>query len=253
MDSQGFQLSNACTGVSSERHVSATHEPWVSVPVAGARCCIPAPHQPESLVAQPRFVGMMTYTDPKAAVAQAVAEYQATADTGALFTTLDRISAAAMPDALIEAAEPFRTIPEVAGPLYEKVVQAQPANARALVILANAYWLSGRGPVVVGELAERAIAADPANRGGWHMWALSESDPRDRTTRWKQIVDRFPEDELAMANLADNAAALAGAEKDYDALDLAVYTYEQLLQRATLPEQRDALDTALRSLRGWKF
>lgn len=196
---------------------------------------------------------MTSHNDPRTAVAHAVAEYQASADTGRLFSTLDLIAASAMPDALIEAAEPFRTIPEVAGPLYEKVVAAQPSNARALVILANAYWLSGRGPVVVGELAERAIAADPDNRGGWHMWALSESDPRDRTTRWKQIVDRFPEDELAMANLADNAAALAGAEKDYDALDLAVYTYERLLDRATEPEQRDALDTALRSLRGWKF
>ena len=167
---------------------------------------------------------MTTHTDPREAVANAVAHYQATADTGSLLSTLDRIAGSAMPDALIEAAEPYHTIPEVAGPLYEKVVEAQPNNARALVILANAYWLSGRGPVVVGELAERAIAADPANRGGWHMWALTEADPRDRTTRWKQIVDRFPEDELAMANLADNAAALAGAEKDYDALDLAVYT-----------------------------
>ena len=196
---------------------------------------------------------MTTSLDPRSAVANAVTEYQATADAGALFAALDRIAAAAMPDALIEAAEPYRTIPEVAGPLYEKVVEAQPENARALVILANAYWLSGRGPAVVGELAQRAIAADPTNRGGWHMWALSETDPRDRTTRWKQVVDRFPEDELAMANLADNAAALAGAEKDYDALDLAVYTYETLLARATLPEQRDALDTALRSLKGWKF
>ncbi len=196
---------------------------------------------------------MTMHSDPRAAVATAVAEYQATADTGNLFATLDRIAGSAMPDALIAAAEPYRTIPEVAGPLYEKVVEAQPQNARALVILANAYWLSGRGPVVVGELAERAIAADPTNRGGWHMWALTESEPRDRTTRWRQVVDRFPDDELAMANLADNAAALAGAENDYDALDLAVYTYEQLLARATEPDQRDALDTALRSLRGWKF
>lgn len=196
---------------------------------------------------------MTSSFDPRTAVANAVSEYQATADTGTLFTALDRIAAGAMPDALIEAAEPYRTIPEVAGPLYEKIVDAQPENARALVILANAWWLSGRGPVAVGELAQRAIAADPSNRGGWHMWALSEGDPRDRTTRWKQVVDRFPEDELAMANLADNAAALAGAEKDYDALDLAVYTYEALLARATVPAQRDALDTALRSLRGWKF
>lgn len=196
---------------------------------------------------------MTTHIDPRAAVASAVADYQATADTGTLFTALDRIAASAMPDALIEAAEPYRTIPEVAGPLYEKVVNAQPHNARALVILANAWWLSGRGPVAVGELAQRAIAADPGNRGAWHMWALTESEPRDRTTRWKQVVDRFPDDELAMANLADNAAALASAEKDYDALDLAVYTYEQLLARATHDDQRDALDTALRSLRGWQF
>ena len=196
---------------------------------------------------------MTMYGDPRAAVAHAVASYQATADTGALFATLEQIAGSAMPDVLIEAAEPYHTIPEVAGPLYERVVAEQPHNARALVILANAYWLSGRGPAVVGELAERAIAADPSNRGGWHMWALTETDPRDRTTRWKQVVDRFPDDELAMANLADNAAALAGAEKDYDALDLAVYTYEQLLARATQPDQRDALDTALRSLRGWKF
>jgi hypothetical protein len=196
---------------------------------------------------------MTTYTHPREAVAHAVAQYQATADTGALFVTLDRITASAMPDALIEAAEPFRTIPEVAGPIYERIVELQPANARALVILANAYWLSGRGPEATGELAQRAIAADPTNRGGWHMWALTESDPRDRTTRWQQVVERFPDDELAMANLADNAAALASAEKDYDALDLAVYTYESLLARATAPEQRDALDTALRSLRGWKF
>lgn len=196
---------------------------------------------------------MTTFTDPREAVAHAVATYQATADTGSLIATLEQIAGSAMPDALIAAAEPYRTIPEVAGPLYERVVSEQPNNARALVILANAYWLSGRGPAVVGELAERAIAADPSNRGGWHMWALTESDPRDRTTRWKQVVDRFPDDELAMANLADNAAAVASAEKDYDALDLAVYTYEQLLERATEPDQRDALDTALRSLRGWKF
>jgi hypothetical protein len=191
--------------------------------------------------------------DLRTAVADAVHQYQATADTGALIGTLEQLAAHAMPDALVAAAEPFRTIPEVAGPLYEKIVEAEPNNARALVILANAYWLSGRGPVVVGELASRAIAADASNRGAWHMWALTESDPRDRTTRWKQIAERFPDDDLALANLADNAAALAGAEKDYDALDLAVYSYETLLSRATHEDQRNALDTALRSLRGWKF
>jgi hypothetical protein len=191
--------------------------------------------------------------DPRTAIAAAVQDYQYDADTGRLIERLFAICDGAMADALIAAVEPYRQIPEVAGPVYEHIVQQQPTNARALVILANAYWLTGRGPQATGDLAERAIAADPANRGAWHLWALTESDPRDRTTRWQQIVERFPEDDLARANLADNAAALAGAEKDYDALDLAIYSYEHLLARADRADQRDALEQALQKLRGWTF
>lgn len=135
----------------------------------------------------------------------------------------------------------------------EKAVDENPNDAQALVALANAYWLSGHGPEAVGDLASRAIAADPQNRAGWHLWALAESDPRARLGRWQQVSERFPTDDLARANVADNAAALAGAEHDYDALDLAIATYEQLLSTATVREQREALDNALRSLRGWRL
>jgi hypothetical protein len=138
-------------------------------------------------------------------------------------------------------------------PALEKAVAESPNDAKSLVALANAYWLTGRGPEPVGELASRAIAADPDNRAGWHLWALSESDPRQRLTRWQQVSSRFPKDDLARANVADNAAALAGAEKDYDALDLAIATYEELLKTAEHKEQRDALDVAIRNLRGWRF
>ena len=67
------------------------------------------------------------------------------------------------------------------------------------------------------------------------------------------MSERFPSDDLARANVADNAAALAGAEHDQEALDLAIATYEKLLSTATEREQKDALDAALRSLRGWKL
>ena len=67
------------------------------------------------------------------------------------------------------------------------------------------------------------------------------------------MSERFPSDDLARANVADNAAALAGAEHDHEALDLAIATYETLLSTATEREQKDALDAALRSLRGWKL
>ena len=135
----------------------------------------------------------------------------------------------------------------------EKAVDQHPHDAKALVALANAYWLTGHGPEAVGDLASRAIASDPDNRAGWHLWALAESDPRARLGRWQQVSERFPDDDLARANVADNAAALAGAEHDYDALDLAIATYEQLLATATAREQREALDNALRSLRGWRL
>ncbi len=135
----------------------------------------------------------------------------------------------------------------------ERFADENPTDAQALVRLANAYWLEGRGPDLVNELAERARTLDPNNRGAWHLWALSESNPRDRVERWRQVTEQFPEDDLARANLADNAASLAGAEQDYQALDLAIETYEVLRERAQHTDQRNALDTAITSLRGWKF
>ena len=186
-------------------------------------------------------------------LADAVRAYRADADAASLLDRLEVIAAAADVDALIAAAEPYRDIPEVAGPIYERIVAQRPRNARALVILASAYWLHGRGPDVVGELASRAIAADPANRGAWHLWALTESDPRARVGRWEQVSTRFPDDQLAAANLADNAASLAGAEHDPVALGLAIETYEKLLAQADHPQQRAALQTALRTLREWRL
>src|SRR5687767_14960948 len=114
----------------------------------------------------------------------------------------------------------------------ERAAQDRPDDAQALVALANAYWLEGRGPEVVGDLAARAKDIDPENRGAWHMWALSESSPRDRVGRWSEVVSRFPSDELAKVLLADNAASLAGAEHDQKALDTAIEMYEQLLATA---------------------
>lgn len=194
-----------------------------------------------------------TIVDLSAKVAQAAAEYAATGHPSALRERLAEVIRGATPDALVAAAEAHRDEPDVIAPIYEAVVDAQPQNARALVILANAYWLQGRGPQVVGELATRAIAADPANRGAWHLWALSESDPRGRVRRWQQVSERFPEDHLALAAVADNASAVAGAEHDYEMLDFAIASYERLLALTTDSAQRDAVATALAALRGWRF
>ena len=138
-------------------------------------------------------------------------------------------------------------------PALERAVAERPDDAKALVALANHYWLIGAGPEAVGDLASRAISADADNRAAWHLWALAESNPRERVARWQQVSTRFPLDDLAKANLADNAASLAGAEHDYQAVDLAIETYEDLLARAEHPDQRAPLDKAIATLQGWKF
>src|SRR6059058_6337187 len=89
----------------------------------------------------------------------------------------------------------------------ERAVSEHPDDAKALVALANHYWLIGAGPEVVGDLASRAIAADPDNRAAWHLWALAESNVRDRVERWRLVVGHFPHDQLARAALADNATS----------------------------------------------
>ncbi len=194
---------------------------------------------------------MLTPTSDAAAVLEAaVVRYRDDGDVPALLERLQELAGRATTDELIAAVAPYRTAPEIAGPIFERIVADRPYDAPALVGLANAYWLTGRGGDVVGDLASRAIAADPTNRGGWHLWALAEPNPRRRTERWEQIVRRFPDDELARATLADNAASLAGAEHDPVALALAIEQYEELLRRATRADQRAALETALRTLRG---
>lgn len=192
--------------------------------------------------------------DARAAVAAAVKAYRQDGDIAKLLPALDAICQST-PDTrvLLAAVEPYRELHEVGGPVYERVVEREPENAEALVALANAYWLTGRGPDVVGEIAGRALAADPANRAAWHLWALTESSPRSRMLRWQQVTQRFPEDKLAHAALADNATSVASAENDPVALKLAVGTYEMLLATASEAREREALASALTTLKNWKF
>ena len=197
----------------------------------------------------------MDLAPPNAAVelTAAIQEYRNTDDVGTLFDRVRRLAEVVEPDALAAAVAPFSDIPEIVIPVYERLVASRPNDAQTMVVLANAYWLTGRGPDTVGDLASRAIAADPANRGAWHLWCLAEPNVRERVTRWQQVAQRFPTDQLARAALADNAASLAGAEHDPLALDLAIVTYDSLLAEATHPKQRAALESTLRTLRGWKL
>ena len=194
-----------------------------------------------------------TPSDVASALDAAVHAYRQEGDVGALLDRVKALVRGAAPEALGAAAAPHMDRPEVVIPVYERIVETAPAEAQPMVVLANAYWLTGRGADVVGRLAERARSVDDANRGAWHLWALAESDPRARMERWRAVTERFPADQLARAALADNAASVAGAEHDPQALDLAVQTFEGLWAEASRDEERQALEETIAKLKGWKL
>ena len=66
------------------------------------------------------------------ALADAVQSYRTDANAARLFDRLEALASDADVDALITAAEPFRDIPEVTGPLYERIVAQRAALETAL-------------------------------------------------------------------------------------------------------------------------
>jgi hypothetical protein len=182
-----------------------------------------------------------------------VEEYRITGNIGTLMDRVRALATELEPEQLARATTPFRDMPEVVIPAYEHIVAERPRDAQAMVVLANAYWLTGRGPEVVDKLASRAIEVDATNRGAWHLWALAEPELRDRIFRWQEVARHFPHDQLARAALADNAASLASEQHDPDALELAISTYEGLLLEANRPDQRSALEASLTALRNMKW
>jgi hypothetical protein len=191
--------------------------------------------------------------DVGAALDAAVHEYRQRGDVGALLDRVKALVREAPAQLLSAAAAPYMDLPEVVIPVYERIVEASPAEAQPMVVLANAYWMTGRGAEVVGRLAERARSVDDGNRGAWHLWALAESDPRARMERWRAVTERFPADQLARAALADNAVSVADAEHDPRALDLAVQIFEGLWAEASRDEERRALEETITKLKGWKL
>src|SRR6476620_9293688 len=93
--------------------------------------------------------------DPAARIATLVEDYRQHDNLGALFDGLRALARDESAEVLIDISRPYRALPEVVIPLFEAVTEKSPADAQSLVVLANAYWLTGRGPDTVGRLAQR--------------------------------------------------------------------------------------------------
>ena len=207
---------------------------------------------PPSRPAGPPSASPSPFYDPGVELASYVEAYHRSGDIGVLFDQLKGLAKRTAPDRLKAAVQQYREMPEVVIPIYERIVADSPDDAQAMVVLANSYWLTGRGPDAVSALASKAKAVDPNNRGAWHLWAIAESNIRRRVERWVEVTTRFPGDQLARAALADNATSLASDEDDPVALKLAIATYEGLLAETRQVPQRLALEETLKKLREWK-
>jgi hypothetical protein len=190
-------------------------------------------------------------SDATAELTAYVDQYRQSGDVGILLDQMKALAKRTPAEELKRAAQPYRDMPEVVIPVYERIVLDRPADAQSMVVLANAYWLTGRGPSAVEQLVTRAKDIDPENRGAWHLWALCQADLRKRVDRWMEVAKRFPADQLARAALADNATSLANEEADPVALKLAIATYEGLWAESTHTAQRLAIEESLKILRNW--
>src|SRR4051812_43251209 len=86
-------------------------------------------------------------------VADLVETYQRDADLGALMDGVASLAKRFPVPALKLAVTPYESLPEVVIPVYETIVSRADADARSMVVLANAYWLTGRGTDAVERLA----------------------------------------------------------------------------------------------------
>ncbi|HKP16306.1 MAG TPA: hypothetical protein VJT85_09575, partial [Gemmatimonadaceae bacterium] len=87
-------------------------------------------------------------TDVGAALDAAVREYRQRGDVGTLLDQVKAVVREAPAEALGDAAAPHMDLPEVVIPVYERIVELSPTEAQPMVVLANAYWLTGRGAEV---------------------------------------------------------------------------------------------------------
>ena len=196
---------------------------------------------------------LLSHHEAKDLLLAHVDAYQRSGDVGKLLDDLKALATRTPSDQLKALANEYKEMPEVVIPLYERIVAELPDDAQAIVVLANAYWVTGRGHDVVGRMASRAKQLNSENRGAWHLWALAEADLRKRVDRWQQVAKQFPSDQLARAALADNATSLANDEEDSSALQLAIATYEGLLTESKQTAQRLALEHTLETLRAWRL
>ena len=82
--------------------------------------------------------------DPANRLARIVEDYRQHDNLGALFDSLRALARDSTPELLIDISRPYRDVPEVVIPLFESVTERLPNDAQSIVVLANAYWLTGR-------------------------------------------------------------------------------------------------------------
>ena len=182
-----------------------------------------------------------------------VESYQQSGDVGLLFDQLKALAKRTAPDALKQAAQPFRDLPEVVIPLYERIVADSPNDAQAMVVLANSYWLTGRGPDAVEQLASRAKAIDRAESR--RLAPLGAG--RSRICESASIVGSKSRSAFRATNSRAPRSPTTPrvwrtTKQDPVALKLAIATYEGLLAETKQTAQRLALEETLKKLRNWR-
>ena len=102
---------------------------------------------------------------------------------------------------LIRLGEKYTPVSHISIPAYERVLQLDGRNLKALVELSTIYWLDGEDESARQYLEKAArIAPEDVN-----VLLLKAGFSKDRKTRlelYKKVLQREPQNEVALSNVA---------------------------------------------------
>ena len=132
-------------------------------------------------------------------IASALSKDAANASKAKLY--LERIAQERDIEELIRLGEKYTPVSHISIPAYERVLQLDGRNLKALVELSTIYWLDGEDESARQYLEKAArIAPEDVN-----VLLLKAGFSKDRKTRlelYKKVLQREPQNEVALSNVA---------------------------------------------------
>jgi hypothetical protein len=132
-------------------------------------------------------------------IAAALSQDAANASKAKLY--LERIAQESDVEELIRLGEKYTPVSHISIPAYERVLQLDGRNLKALVELSTIYWLDGEDESAKWYL-EKAAQIDPEAVDVLLLKAGFLKNRKTQLELYKKVLQREPQNEVALSNVA---------------------------------------------------